>query len=125
MLKRSGTNFVFPSRTAAIAALGSASEVEIRENRDGISEDAVSAVTADATFYMPFADLVDVEKEIARLEGEEKKLSAELARSEKMLTNERFLSKAPAEKVAEEKEKQEKYRQMMAQVQERLGQLRK
>ena len=74
---------------------------------------------------MPFADLVDVEKEIARLEGEEKKLSAELARSEKMLTNERFLSKAPAEKVAEEKEKQEKYRQMMAQVQERLGQLRK
>ena len=74
---------------------------------------------------MPFADLVDVEKEIARLEGEEKKLSSELARSEKMLTNERFLSKAPAEKVAEEKEKQEKYRQMMAQVQERLGQLRK
>ncbi|MBQ5421396.1 MAG: valine--tRNA ligase [Clostridium sp.] len=123
--ERENVREIFTHSKAFFAALGSASEVEIRENRDGISEDAVSAVTADATFYMPFADLVDVEKEIARLEGEEKKLSAELARSEKMLTNERFLSKAPAEKVAEEKEKQEKYRQMMAQVQERLGQLRK
>ncbi len=116
---------IFEHSKAFFAALGSASGVEILENREGVDGDSVSAVTADATFYLPLADLVDVEKEIARLEGEEKKLAAELLRSEKMLTNERFLSKAPAEKVAEEKEKQEKYRQMMAQVRERLGQLRR
>ena len=56
---------------------------------------------------------------------EEEKLEKELARSENMLKNEKFLSKAPAAKIEEEKAKQEKYRQMMAQVKERLGQLEK
>ena len=74
---------------------------------------------------MPFAELVDIEKEIERLRKEEEKLTKELARVNGMLSNERFLSKAPENKVAEEKEKLEKYTAMMQQVKERLAQLQK
>ena len=58
-----------------------------------------------------------------RLEKEKKRLEGELKRSESMLTNEKFLSKAPQAKIDEEKAKQEKYRQMMAQVEDRLKSL--
>ena len=79
----------------------------------------------NATLYIPFAELVDLNKEIERLEKEEKRLQGELARVNGMLHNEKFMSKAPEAKVAEERAKLEKYTQMMEQVQERLGQLRK
>lgn len=77
-----------------------------------------------ATLYIPFAELVDLKQEIERLEKEEKKLEGEIARATGMLNNERFTSKAPAEKVAQEREKLEKYTQMLAKVQERLNQLK-
>ena len=73
---------------------------------------------------MPFAELVDIAKEIERLENEEKRLNVELARVNGMLSNERFVSKAPAAKLQEEKDKLEKYTQMMEQVKERLSHLR-
>ena len=79
----------------------------------------------DAAIYIPFAELVDIRQEIERLEKEEKRLSGELARVNGMLNNERFMSKAPEAKVAEEREKLVKYSQMMEQVKERLAQLRK
>ena len=69
---------------------------------------------------MPFAELVDLEKELARLKKEEERLAGELDRVNKMLTNERFISKAPQAKIDEEKAKLEKYTQMMEQVKERL-----
>ena len=68
---------------------------------------------------------MDIAQEIERLEKEEKKLQGELARVNGMLNNERFLSKAPESKIAEEKEKLGKYTQMMEQVRERLAALRK
>ena len=77
-----------------------------------------------ATLYIPFAELVDISQEIERLEKEEKRLTGELARVNGMLNNERFMSKAPESKVAEERGKLEKYTQMMEQVKERLAQLR-
>lgn len=73
---------------------------------------------------MPFAELVDIAREIERLEKEEERLTKELARVNGMLKNEKFVSKAPAAKIAQEKEKQQKYSQMMEQVKERLAQLR-
>ena len=97
----------------------------IQANKEGIGEDAVSAVTSKAVIYMPFAELVDIEKEIERLHKEEEKLKKELARVNGMLNNERFISKAPESKVAEEKAKLEKYTNMMEQVKERLKQLGK
>ena len=105
------------------ATLGSASEVTVQADRSGIDEDAVSAVLPEAVIYMPFAELVDIDKEIERLQKEEQRLTKELARVNGMLSNERFMSKAPESKVAEERAKLEKYSQMMDQVKERLTHL--
>ena len=77
----------------------------------------------EAVIYMPFAELVDIEKEIERLKKEEERLTKELARVNGMLGNEKFVSKAPQAKIDEEKAKLEKYTQMMDQVKERLSQL--
>ncbi len=107
------------------ASLSGASDVTIQKDKTGIAEDAVSVVIAGATLYIPFAELVDIAQEIARLEKEEKRLTGELARVNGMLNNEKFLSKAPESKIAEEKGKLEKYTQMMDQVKERLAALRK
>ena len=106
------------------AALAYASDVMIQEDKQGIAEDAVSVVIANATIYIPFAELVDLKQEIERLEKEAKRLDGELARVNGMLNNEKFMSKAPASKIAEEKEKLAKYVQMKEQVTERLAQLR-
>ena len=105
--------------------MGSASEVIVQADKAGIAEDAVSAVIPQAVIYIPFAELVDIEKEIQRLEKEEARLVKELARVNGMLNNERFISKAPQAKIDEEKAKLEKYTQMMEQVKERLAQLKK
>ena len=74
---------------------------------------------------MPFAELVDIEKEIERLKKEEERLTKELARVNGMLGNEKFVSRAPEAKIAEEKAKLAKYTDMMNQVQERLANLTK
>ena len=116
---------IFEHNKIFFATLGYANEVLIQSDKSGIADDAVSAVTARATMYMPFAELVDIAKEIERLEKEEKKLEGELKRSHGMLSNERFISKAPAEKIAEEKAKLEKYEATMKQVKERLAALKK
>ena len=107
------------------ASLAYASEVMMQKDKEGIDDDAVSVVIPNATLYIPFAELVDLSQEIERLEKEEKRLQGELARVNGMLNNERFMSKAPEAKVAEERAKLEKYTQMMSQVQERLTQLKK
>ena len=104
--------------------LAGASEISVQADKAGIGEDAVSVVIPAATLYLPLEDLVDFEKEKERLLKEQARLEKELARSKGMLTNERFLSKAPAEKVQEEKDKIASYEQMMAQVQERLAQMK-
>lgn len=106
------------------ASLAYASEVTIQTDKSNIADDAVSVVIANANIYIPFAELVDIKQEIERLEKEEKRLEGELARVNGMLNNERFLSKAPESKVAEEREKLAKYAQMRQQVSERLAQLR-
>ena len=114
---------IFEQGKVFFGTLGYASEVAVRADREGIAEDAVSTMVPDAVIYMPFAELVDIEKEIERLKKEQKKLGGEIKRCEGMLNNERFLSKAPEQKVEEEKEKLSKYRQMLEKVEERQGQL--
>ncbi|MDO4169574.1 MAG: valine--tRNA ligase [Lachnospiraceae bacterium] len=116
---------IFKNGEVFFATLGYASEVLIQEDKTGIAEDAVSTVIPEAVIYMPFAELVDIVKELERLQKEQKKLQGEIKRCEGMLGNERFVSKAPAAKVEEERAKLEKYTQMLAQVKERLAQLQK
>ena len=105
------------------ASLAYANEAKMQKDKTGIPDDAVSVVIPGATLYIPFAELVDIAQEIERLQKEQKRLEGELARVNGMLSNERFISKAPEAKIAEEKEKLAKYTQMMEQVKTRLEQL--
>ena len=115
---------IFENGKLFFAPLAYASEVIIQEDKTGIAEDAVSVMLSDAAVYMPFAELVDIKQEIERLEKEEKRLQGEIKRAEGMLNNEKFISKAPEAKVAEERAKLEKYTQTLKQVQERIEQLK-
>ena len=116
---------IFDSGKVFFKGLAYAEEVIIKKDKEGIAEDAVSTVIPEATIYIPFDQLVDVSKEIERLKKEEEKLAKELARSKGMLSNEKFLSKAPEAKIQEEKDKQMKYQQMMDQVKKQLANLMK
>ena len=115
---------IFNEGKLFFAPLAYASEVLVQSDKTGIADDAVSVVIENATVYMPFAELVDISQEIERLEKEEKRLQGEIARSNGMLSNEKFVSKAPAAKVEEEKAKLAKYTQMLEQVQTRLASLK-
>ena len=115
---------VFNEGKLFFAPLAYASEVLVQSDKTGIADDAVSVVIENATVYMPFAELVDISQEIERLKKEEKRLQGEIARSSGMLSNEKFVSKAPAAKVEEEKAKLAKYTQMLEQVQIRLASLK-
>ena len=114
---------IFEHGKVFFAALGFASEVLVQADKTSIAEDAVSALLPEAAIYMPLAELVDIEKERARLQKEVKRLEGELARVNGMLNNEKFVSRAPEAKIQEERDKREKYTQMMNQVKERLAQL--
>ncbi len=107
------------------ATLAYASDVIIQSDKTGIADDAVTVAIPDAVIHIPFADLVDIAKEIERLEKEKQKWEAEISRSTGMLNNERFTSKAPAEKVEEEREKLQRNTQLLQQVTERLAALSK
>ncbi|MBO5461590.1 MAG: class I tRNA ligase family protein, partial [Ruminococcus sp.] len=102
-----------------------ATDIILHYEKKDVADDAVSIVVPEATVYLPMEELVDIEQEKERLKKEEEKLNKEIARAKGMLSNERFLSKAPEKKVQEEKDKLEKYTQMLAQVQERMAGLMK
>ena len=115
---------IFENSKAFFATLGYASEVAVQSDKTGIAEDAVSVLIHQAALYMPFADLVDIDKEIERLTKEEDKMNKEIKRAQGMLSNPKFVDKAPADKVQAEKDKLEEYTQMLAQIQERLAALK-
>ena len=102
-----------------------AAEIFIAGEKPALSDDAVSVVVPDAVTYLPLEDLVDFEQERERLEKEEEKLKKEIKRAQGMLSNEKFVNKAPQAKVEEERKKLEKYTQMLTQVQERMAGLKK
>lgn len=102
-----------------------ASETVVQMDKAGIEENAVSAVVENATIYMPLSDLVDFAKEKERLLKEKQRLEGELKRVNGMLGNEKFINKAPADKVEEEREKLVKYQAMMDKVEEELAKLQK
>ena len=114
---------IFGKGLVFFKTLAYASDVTIQPDKSGIGEDAVAVLIPGASLYIPFADLVDIDKEIERLKKEETRLEGELKRVNGMLGNEKFISKAPAAKIEEEKAKLEKYTTMMNQVKERLAHL--
>ena len=106
--------------TESVKPLMNANEIIIEQTKEGVADNAVSVVVPDAVVYLPLEDLVDFEQELERLKKEEDRLNKEIKRAEGMLANERFVSKAPADKVQAERDKLEKYTEMLAQVKERM-----
>ncbi len=104
--------------------LASASEVEICDNESGVPEDAVAVVTEGAKIFIPLGELVDKDKELERLAKEKEKLEGEIKRVESKLANEKFVSKAPQELVAAEREKGDKYRKMLEEVLDNIQKLK-
>ncbi len=104
-------------------SLANASSLDIQKDKTGIADDAVSIMIANAVIYIPFEELVDIKDEIERLTKEKKRLEGEIKRCEGMLSNEKFISKAPEAKINEEKEKLGKYTLLYKQVEERLATL--
>ncbi|MBR2466837.1 MAG: valine--tRNA ligase [Clostridia bacterium] len=97
----------FKTTAKILEKLASASEVIVTDSYD--SDDAVAIATDAGTVYIPLAEVIDFEKERARLTAEAKKNDSEIERIEKKLANEGFVSKAPAAVIEGERAKLAKY----------------
>lgn len=111
--------------TAFFQRLAGASDVAVQLNKDGIPADAVGAVVHGAEIFIPLDELIDIEKEIERLNKEKANLEGELKRVKGKLSNEGFVAKAPQKVIEEEKAKQAKYQDMYDKVAARLESLKK
>jgi valyl-tRNA synthetase len=105
--------------------LASSSEVLIQSDKKNIPSDAVASMLPGVEIYIPLEDLIDIEKELERLEKEKANLQKELDRVNAKLGNEGFIAKAPANVIEEEKAKKIKYQEMYDKVIERLNGLKK
>lgn len=104
-----------------LKSLASASDVTLAGSRTDVPEDCVAAVVEGAEIFMPLDDLIDYKKELDRLTKEQGKLQQELDRVVAKLANEGFVAKAPEKLIAEEKDKQKKFAEMLEKVTERLN----
>lgn len=104
-------------------ALAFASDVELRDSKDGIPEDAVAIVIDGVELFIPLDELVDFEKERERLTKEKEKAISEIKRVEGKLSNPGFMGKAPEKLIEEEKAKKEKYEEILKTIEERLSKL--
>ncbi len=106
--------------------LASASEVIVAPEFDAqtvSADNAVQIITDSATIYLPLSDIIDFEKERARLANEKKRLIGEIERIEKKLSNDGFTAKAPAAVVEGERQKMAKYREMLDGVEAAIAKL--
>ena len=115
---------VFRKDQLFFETLAYANEIVLQKDQTGIPDGAVSVIEPFATFFVPMQDLMDIAAEVERLQKELDRLGGELKRSEKMLSNERFLAKAPQAKIDEEKEKQQNYRLQYESVNAMLQQMK-
>ena len=113
---------VFANGVMFFERLASASEVEILEKAD--VKDAVTAVTDAARIFIPLSDIVDTEKERARLDKEKKKVQKDIDFLSGKLNNQGFLAKAPEQLIAAQKEKLAKAQEKMAKIEESLAALK-
>ncbi len=104
--------------------LGFSDEIKVQETKENIPQNAINVVAKGLEVFMPFEDLVDIREEIERLEREKSKVLVEKEKTDKMLSNPGFIAKAPANKVEEEKEKQAKFNEIIASIDERINGLK-
>ena len=105
-----------------IKSLALVGDVKFAKEIDNIDK-YITLTFEKSSVYIPFAELVDIEEEKKRLQGEIKKVESEIARAKGMLSNEKFVSKAPEAKINEEKEKLKKYEQMLIDLNNTLEKL--
>ena len=84
-----------------IKKLGFADKIIVQGNKNNIPQNAMSVLSEELEVYLPFDELVDIEEEKKRLQGEKQKLEAEVERASKMLSNPGFVNKAPENKIKE------------------------
>ena len=118
------TNLIEQSKSF-LERLGFANEIIIQENKENIPSDAISIIEKNLELYIPFNELVDIDAEIERLNKEKEKAQSELKRAQGMLSNEKFVSKAPENLIAAEKEKVQKYTDLLDKINARLKELSK
>ena len=114
---------VFESGRMFFERLASASSVEVGDSFD--MPDAVTVVTDSARIFIPLDDLVDREKEIARLEKEKKSVQKDIDFSSNKLNNQGFIAKAPAAQIENEKAKLAKAHEKMAKIEQSIAALKK
>ncbi len=107
-----------------IEKLGFGNQIQIKEEKTGIPQNAISVQSYGIEVFMPFEELVDIKEEVTRLEKEKERLESEVARATKMLSNPGFVEKAPENKIKEEKEKLAKYQEMLKTTKERIEKLK-
>ena len=100
--------------------LGFGSEIQVKDNKEEIPQNAMAVLANGVELYMPFEELVDIVEEKERLQKEKERLQSKIQRATKMLSNPGFVNKAPAEKIQEEKDKKAKYEDMLVLVESRL-----
>ena len=116
---------IFRQGEGFICRLAYADKVIICETDPEGHENMVCVVTNDAKLYIPLEELIDFEKELARLEKEKANCLKQIAMFEGKLSNEAFVSRAPEKVVAEQREKLEKNRALLAQLEESEKRLRR
>ena len=116
---------IFEEGAPFITRLAYANEVFVRTEEPEGHEDMAACITPDAKLYLPLSQLVDVDKELARIEKELKNAKGEIARTEGMLNNEKFISKAPEKVVNETKDKLESAKKLLQQLEESKARLEK
>ena len=107
-----------------IKSLAHIENIEYKNTADIDLDKMLQLVFDKAKVYIPMADLVNKEAEIKRLNDEIEKTKFEINRAESMLSNEKFVSKAPAQKIQEEKEKLEKYKSLLTSLQDSLEKIK-
>ncbi|MBS6312909.1 MAG: class I tRNA ligase family protein [Firmicutes bacterium] len=116
---------IFRQGTGFICRLAYADQVIICDSDPEGHENMVCVVTNDAKLYIPLEELIDFEKELARIEKEKANCLKQIAMFEGKLSNEAFVSRAPEKVVAEQREKLEKNRALLAQLEESEKRLRR
>ena len=116
---------MFTDGEGFLERLASVSSLETRTSKDGIPSTAVTAVFGGGEIYIPLEDLIDIAKELERLDKEKTRLDGEIKRLNGKLSNESFVSKAPAAVVEQERAKLAKYEEMYANLSDRIEVLSK
>jgi valyl-tRNA synthetase len=115
---------VLVQEQSTFTRLASLSEIVVQKDKSGIADDAVAVVVNGAEIYLPLEDLIDLQKELERLEKEKANLEMELDRVNKKLGNEGFVSKAPPAVIEGEREKLKKYTEIYEKIIERIQTLK-